>query len=106
MNVNERINTLIIKDISRSIPADRNLVKSLDTKTPLVLIKARIIEASTNFQRELGVRWGITADLGSHGRVGGGTPATTLGTATRNVVSLPAVARGGVGAGRGGGPRL
>ena len=98
VKVDERTNTLIIKDISRSIPAVRNLVKSLDTKTPLVLIEARIIEASTNFQRELGVRWGITADVGSHGRVGGGTPATTLGTATRNVVSLPAVARGGLGA--------
>ena len=103
VKIDERTNTLIIKDISRSIPAVKNLVKSLDTKTPLVLIEARIIEASTSFQRELGVRWGFVAHAGkstdTQAKIGGGTltPGGTLGTATRDVVSLPGVARSGLG---------
>lgn len=101
IKVDERTNTLIIKDISRSIPAVRNLVKSLDTKTPLILIEARIIEASTTFQRELGTRWGFVAHAGkttdTQTKIGGGTTSTTLGTSTRDVVSLPAVARSGLG---------
>ena len=70
IKVDERTNTLIIKDIPRSIPAAKNLVKSLDTKTPLVLIEARIIEASLSFQSELGVKWGFL--IGSNPKLGGG----------------------------------
>jgi type IV pilus assembly protein PilQ len=96
IKVDERTNTLIIKDIPKSIPAVKNLVKALDTKTPLVLIEARIIEANMLFQRELGVRWGFVA--GNNPQVGGGTTSTTLGTPTKDVVSLPAVPLGGLGA--------
>ena len=95
VKVDERTNTLIIKDIPGKIPAAKNLVKSLDTKTPLVLIEARIIEANLSFQKELGTRWGFLA--GNNPQVGGATSGTTLGTATKDVVSLPAVARTGLG---------
>jgi type IV pilus assembly protein PilQ len=37
------------------------LVVSLDTKTPQVLIEARIVEANADFTRELGVVWGGSA---------------------------------------------
>jgi type IV pilus assembly protein PilQ len=96
IKVDERTNTLIIKDIPKSIMPVRNLVKSLDTKTPLILIEARIIEANLLFQRELGVRWGFLA--GNNPKVGGGTTSTTLGTPTKDVVSLPAIPVGGLGA--------
>jgi type IV pilus assembly protein PilQ len=99
VKVDERTNTLIIKDIPKNIPAAKNLVKSLDTKTPMVLIEARIIEANLSFQRELGVRWGFLA--GNNPKVGGGTVGSILGspgTATQDVVSLPAIARSGLGA--------
>jgi type IV pilus assembly protein PilQ len=96
IKVDERTNTLIIKDIPKSIPPVKNLVKVLDRKTPLILIEARIIEANMLFQRELGVRWGFLA--GNNPQVGGGNPGTTLGTPTTDVVSLPAVPRTGLGA--------
>jgi type IV pilus assembly protein PilQ len=104
VRVDERTNILIIKDIAKNISGVRNLVKSLDTKTPQVLIEARIIEANLTFQRELGVQWGFLASTGTDkkktGTVGGGMPGTSsLGgtsTITNNVVSLPAVAQGGV----------
>ena len=105
VKIDERTNILIIKDIPRSIPAAKNLVRSLDTKTPQVLIEARIIEANLTFQEELGVDWGFLLSGGTRhttNSVGGGltgasstltTPATPLNT----VVGLPAIAQGGAG---------
>jgi type IV pilus assembly protein PilQ len=96
VKVDERTNTLIVKDISKSIPAVKNLVKSLDTKTPQVLIEARIIEASVGFQRELGVKWGFLAGGGKAtvgGGMGGTSNLTTPATPTHTVLDLPAVAR-------------
>ena len=61
VRVDERTNILIIKDIAKNMSGVRTLLKSLDTKTPQVLIEARIVEANLNFQRELGVRWGFAA---------------------------------------------
>ncbi len=104
VKVDERTNTLIIKDISRSIPAVKNLVKALDTRTPMVLIEARIIEANLSFQNELGVQWGFLlggpSKSGGIGNasVGGGTSGTVLGNTVNRVVDLAAVPRGGLGA--------
>lgn len=116
VKVDDRTNILIIKDIPRNIPAIKSLVKSLDTKTPQVVIEARIVEASVTFQKELGVNWGFEAHTKqkNHGvttkefTTGGGlntpsiTPAgstigTTLGSAVSQVVGLPAVPQAGVG---------
>jgi type IV pilus assembly protein PilQ len=99
VKVDERTNTLIVKDIASKIVKARSLVKSLDTKTPQILIEARIVEAGLGFQRELGVKWGFelqkTRGSTSWG-LGGGIASSTLGTATREVLDLPAVARSGV----------
>jgi type IV pilus assembly protein PilQ len=99
VKIDERTNTLIVKDISKNIPSVKNLVKSLDTKTPLVMIEARIIEASTGFQRELGARWGFVASGGDSRKVkvGGGSTTTTQGETTSDLINLPAVARSGLG---------
>jgi type IV pilus assembly protein PilQ len=114
VKVDERTNIMIIKDIPRNIPAVKSLVKSLDTKTPQVLIEARIVEANVGFQKELGVSWGFETYAKSKKDgvtskeiiVGGGlsTPSTTpgtsigttLGSATSKIVDLAAVAQGGV----------
>ena len=56
--VDERTNVLVVKDIKSAIDEAKDLVASLDTKTPQVLIEARIVEASADFTRELGVKWG------------------------------------------------
>lgn len=95
VKVDDRTNLLIIKDIPRSIPAVKNLVKSLDTKTPQVAIEARIVEANLTFQRELGVKWGFEIG-GGKATAGGGTSGTVLGSGTREVVDLPAIARAGI----------
>jgi len=55
----ERTNTLIINDVEDNIALAEQLVSSLDTQTPQVLIEARIVEARTNFTRNLGIQWGF-----------------------------------------------
>ncbi len=59
--VDERTNVLVVKDIKSAIHEAKDLVVSLDTKTPQVLIEARIVEANADFTRELGVIWGGSA---------------------------------------------
>ncbi|HMK76785.1 MAG TPA: AMIN domain-containing protein, partial [Thermodesulfobacteriota bacterium] len=98
VKVDDRTNTLIVKDISRTLPDVKNLVKALDTKTPMVLIEARIVEANLTFQSELGVQWGFLVG-GAKAKMGGGgvgTAAPTtqaLGTTVNEVLNLGAVPR-------------
>ena len=63
-----RTNTLIIKDIARNVEEVVSLIKLLDKPNPQVMIEARIVEASLNFSRSLGVQWGgaLKADA-AHG---------------------------------------
>jgi type IV pilus assembly protein PilQ len=96
VKVDERTNTLIIKDIARSVAPARELVKYLDKKTPLVVIEARIIEANLTFQRELGVQWGMLMG-GGKATVGGGSTGSVLGSTVNRVVDLAANPRGGLG---------
>ena len=58
VTVDQRTNTLVIKDISANLDPVRVLVESLDTQVPQVLIEARIVETNDTFQRQLGIQWG------------------------------------------------
>jgi type IV pilus assembly protein PilQ len=59
MNVDDRTNTLIITDVPFGIDAVTDLINILDVAEAQVEIEARIIEASTNFSRSLGVQLGL-----------------------------------------------
>lgn len=59
ISVEPRTNTLIIKDTPANIKNAVDMVRKLDTPTPQVLIEARIVEAQSNFARDLGVQWGV-----------------------------------------------
>lgn len=120
ITMDQRTNTLIVRDVADNVERIASLVKSLDTRTPQVMIEARIVEARSGFSRELGIQWGtdyagnITS---SSGRVygnyllsGGGTKTLSTNTTytpltggigiagTGFLVNLPAA----VGAGSGG----
>lgn len=58
VTVDERTNMVIMTDVVEKIEQAREIVKHLDKVTPQVMIEARIVEASTDFARELGVTWG------------------------------------------------
>ncbi len=103
IKVDDRTNILIVKDIPRNIASAKDLVKSLDTKTPQVLIEARIVQADLTFQRDLGISWGFMARGVGEKRdttVGGGTGSTSdlRGTTvnTRKLVNLPTASTAGL----------
>ncbi len=60
VNVDERTNTLIIKDIASVIDEAVALVRAIDMETPQVMIEAKIVEANLNFARELGSTWSLS----------------------------------------------
>lgn len=66
--VDQRTNTLIINDTQDKLLAIEQLVDEIDVPIRQVLIEARIVIASTDFSKELGVRWGF----GGVSRVDGG----------------------------------
>ncbi len=56
--VDERTNTMIVRDITGNLDHVEELVRSLDTQTPQVLVEARIVEATSQYLRDVGIQWG------------------------------------------------
>lgn len=56
--VDERTNVLIARDVAGNLNRVEELVRSLDTQTPQVLIEARIVEATSEYSRDVGIQWG------------------------------------------------
>ncbi|MDJ0865366.1 MAG: AMIN domain-containing protein, partial [Myxococcota bacterium] len=59
VDIDERTNTIIMKDIAAVIDEGTALIKAIDTQTPQVMIEARIVEASLDFSREIGTEFGF-----------------------------------------------
>ncbi len=62
--VDEFTNTLIVRDVRKGLDSSRDLVRRLDVQIPQVLIESSIVEATTDFTRDLGVQWGYNANVG------------------------------------------
>ncbi len=58
--IDQRTNVLLISDTVDRLEAVRNLITSLDIPIRQVLIEARIVIASDDFAKNLGVRFGVT----------------------------------------------
>ena len=116
VSVDNRTNTLIIKDIEEHVIAVDDLVRRLDAQTPQVLIEARIVEASSDFSKQVGVQWGgsglASAAMGNEtglifpstiGLAGGASDAQTNSSGLYSpdspnfAVNLPAAAGQGAG---------
>ncbi|HXX45254.1 MAG TPA: type IV pilus secretin PilQ [Candidatus Acidoferrales bacterium] len=74
----DRSNTLIIRDIPTTLPVLDNLIRQLDRKSFQVEIEARVVQASRNFDREIGTQFGISAGTASLNNTFSG--ATSVGT--------------------------
>jgi type IV pilus assembly protein PilQ len=115
VTVDIRTNTLLVRDIASNVARARSLVQHLDTITPQVLIESRIVQANTNFVREIGVQWGgsIQQAAGTNNSTGlvfpnnyaisggvatGTAPSNGTSSTPNFAVNLPAA----VGAGSGG----
>jgi type IV pilus secretin PilQ/predicted competence protein len=62
INVDERTNTMIMRDLPAYIEKAKGLVAELDRATPQVEIEARIVITSRNFTRDLGIQWGFNQE--------------------------------------------
>ena len=60
VTVDERTNTLILRDVVDRIDGILRLIDSLDLPTPQVVIEGRIVETTRQFSRALGVSWGFS----------------------------------------------
>jgi type IV pilus assembly protein PilQ len=63
--VDGRTNVLIARDVAGTLDQVEELVRSLDTQTPQVLVEARIIEANSTYSRTIGIQWGGDASFSS-----------------------------------------
>ncbi|MEX2517651.1 MAG: type IV pilus secretin PilQ [Gammaproteobacteria bacterium] len=107
VTVDQRTNTLIIRDTSSSLQSIRSMVAKLDIPVKQVLIESRIVNADETFAKDLGVKFGYsrnttltggTSSDNLFGVAGGGIPGDTDfdGTTSFNtdglenyIVSLP-----------------
>lgn len=87
IEVDGRSNTLIITDVRENIDAVRQLVSLLDQPEPQVEIEARIVVASRNFSRDIGVQLSAL-------RLGSNPNSPSFSGAT-----VPGINTGGTGAG-------
>ncbi len=92
ISIDERISSLIVKDVESNMPKISKLIKTLDRPTPQVMIEARIVEVNTSATKDFGIRWGTT--ITSKSRL------TTFQGLTPYVVDFPSTSAGpGSGAG-------
>ncbi|MCG8415953.1 MAG: AMIN domain-containing protein, partial [Pseudomonadales bacterium] len=85
--VDERTNIIIVRDIEEKLEEVRAMLARLDVAVRQVLIEARIVNVSTDFSRDLGIRWGGagSAPTGDSFRYGG-SQAATVNTANNQVL--------------------
>jgi type IV pilus assembly protein PilQ len=79
--VDERTNTLIIKELPTFMDAIITVIETLDTPEPQVMIEARIVETTKRFSSSLGIAWGFdgVADA-AHGNTTGLVFPNTIDT--------------------------
>ncbi|MDF0605921.1 type IV pilus secretin PilQ [Neisseriaceae bacterium TC5R-5] len=75
-----KTNTLIVNDISASIEKIRDIIRKTDIPVKQVLIEARIVEATDNWSRDLGVKLSFDR-VGSTGILSGGGLNNTISNA-------------------------
>ncbi len=92
VSVDTRNNQLIISDTAEKIEQARQIVDIIDKVTPQVIIEARIVEANTNFSRELGFDWG---EISLGDVLSGANTLTMFGFASNLPATIPSAVVGG-----------
>ncbi|MEI8664527.1 type IV pilus secretin PilQ family protein [Pseudoalteromonas sp. B28] len=64
VSVDQRTNTLLVKDTVKSIENIRRMIETLDIPVQQVVIESRMVTVRDNVTEDLGVRWGFS-DQGS-----------------------------------------
>jgi type IV pilus assembly protein PilQ len=64
VTVDEKNNQIIITDTAEKVRQATEIVRRIDKVTAQVVIEARVVEASDNFSRELGITWDLSYGAG------------------------------------------
>src|SRR5690606_18044617 len=59
VSIDARTNTIIVNDTQPFIDKIRNMVDLLDVQDKQVMVEARIVRATIDFNKEMGAKWGI-----------------------------------------------
>jgi len=70
VSVDERTNTLLIRDTAKIIEDIKRMVNILDIPVRQVIIEARMVTVVDNIDEEIGIRWGVTDTDGEYGTSG------------------------------------
>lgn len=70
ITIDERTNSLLIRELEENIAVIRGIIESLDIPVKQVQIEARIVTVTEGNLDELGVRWGVSSTNGSF-KIGG-----------------------------------
>ncbi|NIP39308.1 MAG: type IV pilus secretin PilQ [Candidatus Dadabacteria bacterium] len=112
LRIDTRTNSILLTDTESRIESVEQLIASLDIPEPQVLIESRIVQATLDFTRELGVQWGLNyrasaatgnptgALFPSDVQVGGvqsGSPSTFGDIGNDFIVDFPAATGQGAG---------
>jgi type IV pilus assembly protein PilQ len=82
VSVDERTNTLLIRDTAKSIEDIKRMVAVLDIPVRQVIIESRMVTVKDNLKEDLGIRWGVTDTSSNFATSGslGGTESANNGT--------------------------
>ena len=92
-----RTNKIIVVDIDPNIKKMRALLDSLDVPEKQVMIEARIVEASSTFARDIGVKWNFSYADASASVANINSATSSMGGVVSSI--LPTATTGGVAAG-------
>jgi type IV pilus assembly protein PilQ len=85
ITLDNRNKQIIVTDVASVIAEVKTLVKILDTPERQVMIEARIVEASSTFSKQLGVKWGVSNESG------GAEPNFNIGLGGSFLIPPPAL---------------
>ncbi len=86
VTVDDRTNTLLLRDTQTSIDEAMLLVKALDIPIKQVLIESRMVTVRDNASESLGVQWGISSSMNN-----GGISGSIAGADSISSGSVPAI---------------
>jgi type IV pilus secretin PilQ/predicted competence protein len=94
--VDPRTNSMIISDIPGKFPSIDDLIKKLDRKIKQVEIEARVVAATRDFLRDIGVQWGLIQGNYQKNTMAGAIPGDPFKRGTPPSVTMKGGSSGGV----------
>jgi type IV pilus assembly protein PilQ len=99
--VDERTNSLVLTDLPDQIAKMVKLVETLDTPQPQVEIEARVVSATRDFARDIGIQFGFVQGNLERVTVGGPNTFGTIGGTRPSATPEKSYAAGNSATGRG-----